>query len=89
MDENDRKFVETFGGNESFLQGRGVKVGIAIRNASRILFPIGRGRSGVPSPRPYPLADMAAPSRNPAKARLRERDRDHGGLVPTEDGIQC
>ncbi len=35
----------------------------------------GEVSSGVPSPQPYPLADMATQSGNLAKARLREKDR--------------
>jgi protein ImuB len=40
--------------------------------------PKGRGSNSVPSPLPYPRADMATLSRNLAKAGLREKDRKRG-----------
>jgi hypothetical protein len=45
------------------------------RLSGRNLSQGGEAYSGVPSPQPYPLADMAIPCGNLAKARLREKDR--------------
>jgi alpha-glucosidase len=46
------------------------------------LSPGGEGALGVPSPPPYPLADMATLRGNLAEARLREKDRMRGSIPP-------